>query len=139
MKELEEKVVKRMQRLSKEVGIVGRRDQWPLGQPLGSRASRLCRRRPLRGARKEGEEEGKEEEEEKEIVVAVSVQLLFMMSHFSLFTAVMSFFHEPLASDSHLLVLVRLWSTGSRIFPECLVRQWPCSCVSLRWLLVQFL
>ena len=70
--------------------------------------------------------------------MAVSVQPLFMMSHFSLFTAVMSFFHEPLVSDSHLLVLVRLWSTGSRIFPGCLVRQWSCSCVSIRWLLGDF-
>ena len=79
---------------------------------------------PFHGARaEEGEEEEEEEEEKEEFVVAVSVQLLFMMPHFSLFT-VMSFFHEPLASDSHLLVLVRLWSTGSRFFWGCLVRQW---------------
>ena len=84
--------------------------------------------------------------------VAVSVQLLFMMSHISLSTAVMSFFHEPLRSGSHLFsvciargfarkldflgdhstnyfygplfltVTVRLKSTGSRMFRDTISR-----------------
>ena len=77
---------------------------------LDNLSRRLCRHRPLRGAR---EEEGEEEEEEEEIVVAV----------------LMSLFHEPLVSDNHLLVLV-LFACGEQVRD---------SCVSLSWLFVQFL
>ena len=79
VKELEEKVARKMQRLSEEVDNVSRRDKFYLLDKLSALERAALRpRRPLRGAQEEQGEE--EEEEEEEMNVAVSVQLLLMTS-----------------------------------------------------------
>ena len=125
VEEMEEKVAKRLLRLAEAVEQFRGRD-W---SQLSDLERIACAIVAHSAALKEEEKRKKRKKRRRRRSSWRSlISCSHMMSHFSLFTAVMSFFHEPLVSDSHLLVLVRLWSTGSRIFPGCLVRQWYCSC-----------